>query len=375
MQLDNVKRKSRILIFTIAETQGGHTQYSLNNFRYIDKKRIQMDFVTFSEKLSFEKEILRLGGKIYYLKNHPQNGEIEFRKEFAEVLENKYDVIHIHTSYWSGTIVEEMAKEYGIKKIIVHAHSTGIGNTKPEFSDAVLKKHYEIRSSINQNFATDYWACSLEAAEWLFDSRIPKSRIKIMNNAVDTEKFKYNSEKRIELRQKYNFEDKLVVGFVGRLEQPKNFEFIMQLTNELVKIDQDISFVIIGEGSKRDFIETKIREYGIEDNVFLMGFQTNVEDWLQMMDVFILPSYFEGFPLVLVEAQVSGIKCLISQNVSSQIIITENVEMLELNISDWKEKIATYKKGYSRASHAEIVKRKGYDIREQAKKLEEEYLR
>ena len=365
----------KVLIFTIAETQGGHTQYSLNNFRYIDKKRIQMDFVTFSEKLSFEKEILMLGGKIYYLKNHPQNGEIEFRKEFAEVLENKYDVIHIHTSYWSGTIVEEMAKEYGIEKIIVHAHSTGIGNTKPEFSDAVLKKHYKIRSSINQNFATDYWACSLEAAEWLFGSCIPKNRIRIMNNAVDTDRFMFNPSKRNELRQQYNCEDKLVVGFVGRLEQPKNFEFIMELANDLVKKDYAFSFVIIGDGSKRVFIENKIKEYGIENNFFLIGFQNNVEDWLQMMDVFILPSYFEGFPLVLIEAQVSGIKCLTSKNMSNQIMITENVDMLELNIGEWEEKLFEYKKGYVRASQGEIVKRKGYDIRQQAKKLEEEYLK
>ena len=176
------------------------------------------------------------------------------------------------------------------------------------------------------------------------------------------------------MRLENNLEDCQVVGFVGRLEQPKNVEFIMELANVLITDDNNVDFLIVGEGSKRGYIEEKIDEYNLNGRVQLVGFQSNIEDWLQAMDVFILPSYFEGFPLVLIEAQVSGLKCLASRNMSEKVVLTDNIELLDLNLDLWKNKILEYSRGYLRMSQRELVKNKGYDIKEQAHKLEEEYL-
>lgn len=370
----NMNRKLKVLMFTIANTKGGHSQYCLNNYKFINPEKIQMDFITFSKHISYESEIEERGGRIIYLKNHPSKNREEFIIEFSKVLEQKYDVIHLHTSYWADTIVEELAHKFKIPRIIIHAHSTGIGNTAPKFAKDVLDRHYKIRDSIDVSLATDFWACSKEAGDWLYGDRIPKERIRIINNAVDTDRFRFNSLRRNSMRLENNLEDCQVVGFVGRLEQPKNVEFIMELANVLITDDNNVDFLIVGEGSKRGYIEEKIDEYNLNGRVQLVGFQSNIEDWLQAMDVFILPSYFEGFPLVLIEAQVSGLKCLASRNMSEKVVLTDNIELLDLNLDLWKNKILEYSRGYLRISQRELVKNKGYDIKEQAHKLEEEYL-
>ena len=367
--------KRKVLMFTIANTKGGHSQYCLNNFKFIDTDKIQMDFITFSEKIEYDDEIISRGGRIIYMKNHPSKDKQAFIVEFSKVLQEGYDVIHIHTSYWADTVVEELARKYQIPRIIVHAHSTGIGNTIPKFAKEVLQKHYEIRNTIDNTLATDYWACSKEAADWLYGNRISEDSIRIINNAVDTDKFQYNSSTRRSLRKIMGLEKREVIGFVGRLEQPKNVEFIMELANMVINDANNIDFLIVGEGSKRGYIEEKMNEYSLNGRVHLAGFQSNIEDWLQIMDVFIMPSYFEGFPIALIEAQVSGLKCLTSRNMTQKVVITDNIEMIDLDLELWKTKILKYNQGYVRISQNDLVRRKGFDIKEQAHELEKEYLK
>lgn len=367
--------KIRVLVFSIVEAKGGVSQFSLNWFKYIDKTRFCVGFLTFSPRISYEQEIVGNGGRVIYLRNNPQKSKLLFIEEFSEILQQGWDVLHINTSFWKDTIIEEIARTYKVPKIIVHAHSTGLGNTTPKQVESILIKHYEIRESLTPQFATDYWACSEEAAEWLFGKQIPKSRIKIIKNAIDTQKYQYSELVRLQMRQEYAIEKECVVGFVGRLEQPKNFEFIMELANSLVKEKKEIKFVIVGEGSKRAYIEKKINEYDIGDRFFLAGFQANVQEWMQMIDIFILPSLFEGFPLVALEAQTAGLKCLVSPNMSKNVCITQNIEMLNLEIETWKSKILEWAEGYVRHSQHLEIKRTGYDIKDLVRTLEEEYMK
>ena len=184
-------RKRKILQFTLAASKGGQTQYVLNNWKNIDKARFQFDFITFSPSLDFATELEQQGCRIYYMPCYPQENPQLFCEAFAKALENGYDTVHLNTRFWNGFEAEELARKYNVPQIIIHAHSSGFQSVEHN-KDEELRgqaKHYEIRNQLNESMATDFLACSEAAAEWIFGEQIPRDRIRIMRNAIDTYKF------------------------------------------------------------------------------------------------------------------------------------------------------------------------------------------
>lgn len=368
--------KRRILQFPLAAAKGGVTQYVLNLWKNIDRSVIQFDFVTFSRELDFEEELLREGCRVYHMSCYPEADEEQFRREFGEVLDYGYDAIELHTSYWKNTIMEEMARRYGIQKIILHAHSTGIAaSLSDQQMDAAKKLHYKIRDGVNDDLADRFLACSWEAADWLYGSQIPRNQISIITNTIDTEKYKFNKERREQKRSELNLTDKYVIGHVGRLEKEKNHKFIVDIFSQVhARIPQAV-LILVGDGSCKKEIEEQIAYLKIEKCVILAGKRDDISDYLQVMDFFVFPSLFEGFGLALLEAQCCGLYCIGSTNVPSDAFVTRYARQISLKKPEsWIYAIEEAAKGYIRESQHAVLKKKGYDVSDQIKLLEKIYM-
>ena len=365
-----VERKIRVLQFTIAASMGGRTTYILNQWRHINKDKIHFDFVTFSKTLSCEAELIQQGCVVHHVVHHPTEDKQRFIKEFERVLDYGYDVIEIHTSFWEDTIVEEMAKERGIKKIIIHAHSTGCTKKR-----ASMEVHCKVRERLTDDIATDFWACSKEAGEWIFGNGITRTKIKIVPNAIETERFQFQPERRLELRRKHGLENKFVVGQVGRLEFVKNHEFTLKVIKELVSFMPNIMLLVLGSGDEQEKIGKMAQELGLETHISFLGRRDDVEDWMQVMDVFVMPSFSEAFPIALIEAETAGLKCICSESITRDAAFTDDVSYLSIEDENlWVEEILKYKNGYERKNRKKVIEEAGYDVQATIHLLEKEYM-
>ena len=295
-------------------------------------------------------------------------------RQVREIFGNHYDVLHLNNCFWTGFLLEELAREAGIRKVIVHSHSTFIDEPDAKRREELYRRHEEVKKAFSTELATDFWACSQMAADWLFGPQIPKDRIRIIKNAIEAEKYRFDEEKRAQVRKELNLEDALVLGTVGRLSFSKNHEFLIELLKEIRKSHPKVKLLIIGEGDLRGALETQIQENGLEDAVLLLGWKSNVEDYLQAMDIFLLPSRFEGLGIAAVEAAASGLPAVVSDQVPEDVAFTENVRHVPLELPLWTRTLEELAElSCNRGEGVEVVRAAGYDVRRQAKVLEALY--
>lgn len=169
-------RKIRVLHFSIANTKSGVTQYIMNHWQFIDRSKFHFDFATFSKKLDDEESIIREGSRVYHIETYAEANEEKFCDEVSGILKNNYDIVHLHTSNWSSVLLERLAREAYIPKIIIHSHNSNVHNSYGKSREEAVEKHLWMREKLTEDLATDYWACSWKAAEWLYGDRIPKER-------------------------------------------------------------------------------------------------------------------------------------------------------------------------------------------------------
>ena len=368
-------KKIRVLQFPIANTAGGITQYALNNWNYIDRNRFQFDFATLNKvKLDFEDKLLEEGCRVHHISCYAEDNETQFRSEMNRILDIGYDVVHLHTRYWKSFLVEELAKKKNIPKVIVHSHNTNVGENDELKRNELIELHQKRKQELTEEIATDFWACSEMAADWLYGNRIPKERIKIFHNAIDVMNYKYDEEIRSEYRKKYHLENKFVIGHVGRFEYPKNHEFLIDVFYEICKENENAVLVFIGKGTLESIIKEKIKNLGREERVIFLGVRNDVNAWMQAMDLFCFPSLFEGLPLVLIEAQAAGLHCLAGENIPREAKLTQDVHYLSYKKALWRDKIMEEMEFRERFDTSDIITAAGYDIRTQIKELEKGYL-
>ena len=365
-------RKIKILQFPIASSFGGITHYALNNWKWMDKNKFTCDFATMSPSLDFADSILATGSKIHYISCYAEENREQFIKEFSSILSNGYDVVHLHTKQWKSTVVEDLCKQYGVKKVIVHSHSTECDNNDEQKRKAETELHYKIRSSITKDLATDFWACSKEAASWLFGEAIPPSLIKIMKNAIETKNFLFNDSVRQGLREQYHLKDKFVIGTVGRLCYQKNQAFLIEAFALACRTRDDLVLAIVGEGPLHSELEALAERLNIAHKVIFMGKQSNVNELYQMMDLFVLTSNFEGNPITAIEAQASGLHVLLADSITQEAKLTQDVIYLPLDKNVWATALAQ-SKTYTRQNTQSVIEESGYDAATQIKALEAEY--
>ncbi len=365
--------KIKILHFPIRNSNGGVTRSAMKLWKYIDHNRFQFGFATCSKKLDFEKDILDQGCKLHYISCYAEENAEKFCKELKEILMGGYDAIHLNTSWWKSFYAEQVANEVGIKTIIVHARSTFVDLTDSSQREKELLEHEKCKEAFTSNLATHFLTCSTEAADFIFNEQIPRERIWLFHNALDIERYSYDEQKRIDIRHRLGLDGKFVVGSIGRMAYAKNQFFLVDCFDEIQKKAENAILLLVGDGELKDELHKHIEEHRISDKVIFVGAVDNPEDYLQVMDVFVLPSRFEGLPNVLIEAQAAGLKCISSNLVTKEAKVTDNVVFVELEKEKWIDAILKYSQGYERKKTDAQMRSAGYDIRQEIQVLEKIY--
>lgn len=313
------------------------------------------------------KTIEEYGGKLIEIgfPFEPGRSRRNICKPLAACLnKDSYDVVHIHSGSISVLALAAMtAKKNGIKKIIVHSHSTGIKkNMKYKLTKLAMTPLLDL-------CPTDYCACSKKAGEWKFSKRSMKKLI-ILKNGVDLEKYGYSSKTRKEIRTQLGLkQDDYIIGHTGRFSTQKNQEFIIELLAQVMALVPEAKVIFVGDGETMPKIQELVKQRNVDKSVRFIGNVDNVQDYLQAMDVFVFPSRFEGLGIVGIEAQVNGLEVIASTNVPQELKITPLVKYFDLNDQNqWVSEIVRARNNKRQDVREEVI-RAGYDIRKTASQL------
>lgn len=365
-------KKIKVLQMFIANARGGRTQYILNNWIFIDKEKFQFDFVTLDPSLDFAEEVKKSGGMIHYLSCYAEDNKERFIEEINKILDNQYDIIHIHSSFWRSFTVEECVRQKGKGKIVIHAHNFGIGGAADEKTSIKLtKQHCMLKERLELGSADSFLACSKEAAEWMYGDKVPTEKVRILRNGIDLQKFSFSSEIRNRVRSRMGLEKAFVIGNVGRFVYQKNHNFLIEVFQKLSQKVPEAVLLLIGAGELESEMRKKIVDDGLEKKVYFLGKRNDVAELLQAMDAFLLPSRFDGFPLALLEAQAVGVPC-IAGNVPQNSILSPESTILKFNSDLWIDRIQSIRMNKKRISIPQSVLSL-YDIRNQVRELEKIY--
>lgn len=347
----------RILHIVTHMERGGLETMIMNYYRAIDRQHIQFDFLVHrSTEAAYDHEILSLGGTIYHLP--PLN---PFNPSYLHALDNffakhpQYRLVHCHLDCMSA-IPLKYAKKHGIPVRIAHAHSS----SQDRDWKYLLKSYYKTRIG---KYATDLFACSLAAGKWTFG----KDNFKVLPNAIDAKAYAFDLQKRTQLRLQLGLQDRFVIGHVGRFCPVKNHQFLLKVFAEIAKSDTESILLLVGDGSLRPAIEKHAKDLALQERVRFLGIRPDVSDLLQVMDVFLFPSLFEGLPVSLIEAQAAGLPCLISDRVPIESKKTDGVCQLSLDtdITEWANTLLNIAR-IPRKNTLEQIQLSGFDIKQNA---------
>ena len=362
----------RILHVVASMNRGGIETFLMNLYRNIDREIIQFDFLVHTEEEGdYDSEIREYGGNIYSVSSRSA-GLLKNRKELDSFFQKhkEFNIIHQHVSSLSYIEPLKIANKHGVKIRIIHSHNS------QQTGSIIHQVLHRINKRSIKTIATDYFSCSKLAAQWMYPNRlINDNKIRLFNNGIEQEQFKYNSEIRQKIRRELNLDDNFVVGHIGRFHPQKNHEFLIDVFYSILKLKNKSKLLLVGDGFLRNSIQNKVRALGLEDKVIFTGVRSDISELLQAMDIFLLPSLYEGLPVVLVEAQASGLKCYTAAEVvTDEVNITGLVQHISLNEpSDfWAETIIN---NYSseRINTSERIKTAGYDIRQGVEVLQKWY--
>lgn len=343
----------------------GVAAYISTYFQNMEKDNIEMTFLVLNNKDKGRyKEVSENGGKIVELFKE-KNLFKYFKKIDRFFKNNNFDIVHCHTPNY-GAIILRYAKKYNIKTRILHSH---VNKSADKMTHKIRN---DIITPVALYYANEYFACSNLAGKFLFKKR----EYKVINNAIDIDKYSFSEEKRSKLRKNMNISDNFVIGEFGRLCNQKNQLFTLDIFYEILKIRKDSILVLAGNGPLEDKIRKKIEEMNISDKVLLLGSRNDLDELYNCLDVFLLPSTYEGLGIVLIEAQANGLSCFASDFVvPKEAKVTPLLEFISLNEppSEWA-KIIT-QKTTSRENHNEKIAENGFNIKVEASNLLDEYKR
>lgn len=337
---------------------GGAESVLMNYYRRLDRNIIDFVFgVCEDEEVFYTKElvgmnadILRLKSAIHIMKN----------RKIISNFKKTIDAIEIHTENAHSFVWIILAYLCGIKEIYVHSHNT---------STKHIIQH-KISKIILNLFHITQFACGKEAAKYMYYNY--KDTF-IVRNAIDTNKFKFDLDRRIEARKKLDLEDKFVIGNVARMTDIKNQIFLVDILQQILKINKMSVLVLVGDGPEKCNVIRHAEELGVMDKVKFIGITSRVEYYMSAFDVFVLPSYFEGLPTVVIEAQGVGMKCFLSNSITKEVNITGRVQFISLKRSacEWAKIIS--KEKCDLVDTKKLIINHGYDIDYEVKKLENKY--
>lgn len=344
---------------------GGVESVIMNYYRHLDRKKIQFDFIIDGkDKSLLDDEIQKLGGRVFHVTPYRKNILRYIYDVYNIMKSNSYEIVHDNMN--TMAIFSLFPAWLAGKKIrILHNHSTNEMATE-ERCKYYLKK---ILRPFSPLFANCYVACSQYAAKWMYGKRtLQLDVVKIINNAVDIERFTFSEFARKRLRGELGIEEKInVIGHIGRLVPQKNHMFLLDVFATYLQKNPDSVLVLIGDGPLREKLENRVKELEIADKVYFKGLRSDVNDWYSVMDVFLLPSLYEGLPVVGIEAQANGVPVCLSSNITKEAVINTNVRYLPLVKEDWLNSIDEL---LGKRNGKSLLKEKGFSIKDEAKKME-----
>ncbi|MCR5135817.1 MAG: glycosyltransferase family 1 protein [Oscillospiraceae bacterium] len=344
----------------------------MNYYRHIDRSKIQFDFLcNKAKKGAYDEEILSMGGKIYRTPGlnpvkYPQY--LQFMKKLFSM--NDYKIIEAHNGAF-GVYALNAARKSGIPVRIFHAHGAGI--TK----DWKLPLKYFCLAMLPYSM-NEHFTCGIEAAKCYFGKNVVACNdYTLIPNAIEVERFIFNEDTRNRIRREYHLEDKHVLGHVGRFMKQKNHTFLLDVFEAYSRRDKTAFLVLLGDGELLDRIKAKAERLHIADKVLFVGNVENANEWYQAFDCFILPSVWEGLPVVGVEAQAADLPCIFSDTITREIDFLDSNLFLSTasSMKDWIDAISKAMKHTSRRDNTEMITRNHYNVRTEAMKLQEHYLK
>lgn len=351
---------------------GGVQTIVMNYYKNIDRRKVQFDFVVQNEGEEFyEYEVKSLGGQIYRVAPLHLDRK-KFEKDLMNILKSNagYRIIHVHQNFLN-IVPLRVAKKAGVQVRISHSHNN--------YKAISLYKRLQrfVFKAIIPLYATDYLSCSNASAEWLYGKKAARSsKCRVVHNAINTRKFLLDYEIRRRVREKLIINDRIVLIHVGMFTSAKNHEYLFEIVKQLVKLNKQIVLLLVGDGERKELLLEMVELKGIQEQVLFLGMQDNVQDLLMAADFFIFPSRYEGLPLTVIEAQVSGLKCIVSNVITPEVDLFNDILFLSIKNSPevWAKNIID-NLGNRRARTFNDLAKTGYEISNEAKELQKLYER
>lgn len=367
----------RVLHVFAALDQGGVENFVMNVYRNIDTSKIQFDFaLTSGRKSFFDEEVIQKGGRIFYFEQ--KNNQHKLKNCYINMNQilktaGPFVAVHSHCYFFSGFVLM-CAWQHRVKVRIAHSHESYKGQRY-----TMIRKIYEkVMRLMIKTFATWRFGCSKVACMHLYgDGCFSQRNVHIIRNGIEIEKYRFQQIVRKDVRKNLNIEDKVVVGHVGRFAEQKNHTFLIEIFRVFLSKHKNAVLLMIGSGPLENQIKEIVKRYGIENACYFLGVRDDVYKLLMAMDAFVFPSLYEGLGIALVEAQASGVPCIVSANkIPSEVKILDNFAFMSLKSTyqEWCDAIEGLDNSYQRELALEKVKEAGYDITVVAKELEAYYL-
>lgn len=354
----------RLLCIVGSMNTGGAETFLMKMYREVDKNQYQFDFaVTSKDKGFYDDEIISMGGRIFHITPKSTNPIKNFYSIFTLVKKEQYKIV-LRSSQHSLSALELFAAWIGgaTKRIYRSSNSKPTGTGKREY---YLHRLFMFMPIL---FANVRIAPSVEAAEFMFGKKcIKKGKAQLVHNSLDTTLYSFNLESRNQLRKEFNVsENEILIGHIGRFNHQKNHIFLIEIFHEYLQLNPNAKLILVGDGELYSTIVEKVIEHKIADSVIFTGVRKDIPQVLSAFDLFLFPSFYEGMPNTVIEAQTSGLPCIISDCITKDVKITDLVNFLSLNADScvWAKKIVetlTKRNIPNRKKYSTIIKQNGYD--------------
>lgn len=362
----NMTEPIRVLQVVASLNAGGMENYIMNMYRMIDRSKVQFDFVVHHAAIGlYEEEIKELGGKIYHFTVLDDKNIFKYISELNAFFDmhKEYRIVHGHLSslavFYLGA-----AKRHGIPWRVAHSHGAGFLHTIKGTAKYLLFRTTKWNANVRL-------ACSTEAGRYLYE----KDTFEFVPNGVDITRFAFDENQRVRMRKELGIHQEYVIGHVGRFNLQKNHEYLLRIFEKVHAKVPDTKLLLVGDGELFSSIKKYAEDHGITNSIIFAGVHKDVENYYQAMDIFVLPSLFEGLPVTGIEAQYSGLPCLFSDDITREVKISNDVHFLKIgneNIGLWVDSLVQKTVNRNR-NDVEIVTNK-FDMSFAVKSMEERYL-
>lgn len=352
---------------------GGVGGVIYNYLSHMNLKDMHIEVIVrdYGHKQFLHDKFEKLGIPVHYVIQRKENPKKHFDEIGKIMRDGKFDVVHCHDQNWS-VIYLKMAEKIGVPVRIAHSHLT------VQTSDRIKVAISNLFTTSLKKTATGYFACGKAAGAYMWGNEIANcSKLYVMRNAVDAQAFQFNKNIRTKFRKNFGFENRTIIGHIGRFNEQKNHSFLIEIFKAYLALDPTAILVLIGIGELEPKIRNLVNRSEIQSNVIFLGQRNDVRELYNTFDVFLLPSLYEGLPVVGIEAQANGLPCLFSDTISDEVVILPGTKVLKLSDSAqiWADTIRELvnKKTIDRAKAIDVINAAGYNIEVEAEKLRKYY--